>query len=314
MEMSNRDFVARALEVSIDGLGPFVVEVLAPLIPAGTSWTDLLEARDRSNGIVNKTYNKNDLQGLLRMITERLGNLGFPFSARLPRLGQNLASELRDVRNRWAHHDGFSDDDTYRAIDTTERLLRSIGAVDAAHEATELRLAFRPLGISPGEVEQSIDPAVDTPPEGAADPPEPIVAAGAISIQLDVIPVLSYAAAHNQLPIVSSITITNAGVARRGAVLKLEASSALGIVSRPFEQLIDLSATLLAAHRLAGASRRGPDAANRRETPRSSHRNPRIRGAHHCPSAGGGRTAGRPPMGSAACKPFTRTAGGVRSA
>lgn len=84
MEMSNRDFVARALEVSIDGLGSFVVEVLAPLIPAGTSWTDLLEARDRSNGIVNKTYTKNDLQGLLRMITERLGNLGFPFSARLP--------------------------------------------------------------------------------------------------------------------------------------------------------------------------------------------------------------------------------------
>ena len=243
MEMSNRDFVARALEVSIDGLGPFVVEVLAPLIPAGTSWTDLLEARDRSNGIVNKTYNKNDLQGLLRIITERLGNLGFPFSARLPRLGQNLASELRDVRNRWAHHDDFSDDDTYRAIDTTERLLRSIGAVDAAHAATELRLAFRPLGIAPREVEQSIDPAVDTPPEAAADPPGPIVAAGAISIQLDVIPVLSYAAAHNRLPIVNSITITNAGVARRGAVLKLEASSALGIVSRPFEQLIDLSAS-----------------------------------------------------------------------
>ena len=248
MEMPNRDFVARALEIAIDGLGPFIVEVLTPLIPAGTNWTDLLEARDRSNGIVNKTYNTNDLQGLLRMVTERQGNLGFPFSTRLSRLSQNLASELREVRNRWAHHDDFSDDDTYRAIDTTERLLRAIGSAEAAGEVAELRVALRPVISAPsgsstettstadaGNHQLGPEPTVpdsDESPEG--DP---------ITIQLDAIPVLSYAAAHNRLPIVNSVTILNNGPAHRGAVLRLDASSALGAVSVPFERLIDLSAS-----------------------------------------------------------------------
>ena len=43
------------------------------------------------------------------------------------RLGQAeraYTSELRDFRNTWAHQGQFSTDDTYRMLDTAERLLR----------------------------------------------------------------------------------------------------------------------------------------------------------------------------------------------
>lgn len=51
------------------------------------------------------------------------------------------ASELRDLRNRWAHLGPISADDALRALDTTERLCRGVGAVAAADEARSLRLA-----------------------------------------------------------------------------------------------------------------------------------------------------------------------------
>jgi len=46
-------------------------------------------------------------------------------------LGQaerTLVSEMRDVRNRWAHQKAFSSDDTYRALDSATRLLTAVSA------------------------------------------------------------------------------------------------------------------------------------------------------------------------------------------
>ncbi|MCX8207303.1 MAG: Swt1 family HEPN domain-containing protein, partial [Methanothrix sp.] len=44
---------------------------------------------------------------------------------------RSLVSELRNWRNRWAHQQAFSSDDTYRAIDSTGRLLRAVSAPQA---------------------------------------------------------------------------------------------------------------------------------------------------------------------------------------
>ena len=49
-------------------------------------------------------------------------------------LGQaerSLVSELRDVRNRWAHQEAFSSDDAYRALDSTHRLLTAVSSPEA---------------------------------------------------------------------------------------------------------------------------------------------------------------------------------------
>ena len=45
---------------------------------------------------------------------------------------RNLVFELRDTRNRWAHNDAFSLDDTYRSLDSIERLLIAIDATQAS--------------------------------------------------------------------------------------------------------------------------------------------------------------------------------------
>jgi len=44
---------------------------------------------------------------------------------------RSLMSELRDVRNRWAHQETFSSDDTYRALDSSHRLLTSVSSPQA---------------------------------------------------------------------------------------------------------------------------------------------------------------------------------------
>jgi predicted AAA+ superfamily ATPase len=44
---------------------------------------------------------------------------------------RSLVSELRDVRNRWAHQRPFSSDDAYRALDSAARLLSAVSSSEA---------------------------------------------------------------------------------------------------------------------------------------------------------------------------------------
>ena len=44
---------------------------------------------------------------------------------------RSLVSELRDVRNKWAHQKPFSSDDAYRALDSAGRLLTAVSAPQA---------------------------------------------------------------------------------------------------------------------------------------------------------------------------------------
>ncbi len=41
---------------------------------------------------------------------------------------RSLVSELLAVRNKWAHQETFSGDDTYRALDSAGRLLTAVSA------------------------------------------------------------------------------------------------------------------------------------------------------------------------------------------
>ena len=49
----------------------------------------------------------------------------------LGRTERSLVSELRDVRNRWAHQEPFSGDDAYRALDSSHRLLEAMSSFEA---------------------------------------------------------------------------------------------------------------------------------------------------------------------------------------
>ena len=67
----------------------------------------------------------------------------YPFGDLLSRAEQSLASEMREVRDREAHHEPFTADDAYRALDTAERLLRAIGAPESADEVKRSRIDLR---------------------------------------------------------------------------------------------------------------------------------------------------------------------------
>src|SRR5215467_2905726 len=132
MATSNRDRIGRGLEILAAGLAPFVDARMAATTPPGQDWVEMLQTRNSPGRSRQKPYSTNDPQFLLQVITEGWR----AFRDVLSRAEQGFASELRDTRNRWAHAEAFTADDTYRALDTMERLLT---AVDAAAEAAEVR-------------------------------------------------------------------------------------------------------------------------------------------------------------------------------
>jgi hypothetical protein len=133
--VSNRDRVQKGFETLAEGLEPFIDEKMSAAAPTG-DWIAMLEARDEQKNGVRKTYDKNDPAVLLRCLTEEWR----VFSRSLSRAQQSFASELRDTRNRWAHNDKFSADDTYRALDTMERLLQAVGASEQADAVRQIRI------------------------------------------------------------------------------------------------------------------------------------------------------------------------------
>jgi len=139
MATSNRDRIERALTLLSTGLDPFIENALSDRVPAGKDWTLVLAAKDGVNGAA-RNYERTDVQNQLRVLTESLAQGWFPFDNHLSRAEKSLASELREVRNQWAHQKPFTADDTYRALDTAERLLRAANAVAQADEARATRV------------------------------------------------------------------------------------------------------------------------------------------------------------------------------
>ena len=133
---SNHARIGWAIEIVASALEPWIDGVVSQKLPPGTTWTGLLAQKD---GRTDRTYSPSDLQCQLRLITERMGSLGFLFNGVLSRGEQNLAGEMRDIRNNWAHTSSFSIDDAYRALDTAERLLRAINAPAEADEVGAMR-------------------------------------------------------------------------------------------------------------------------------------------------------------------------------
>ena len=136
MAMNNRDRVGKAFDLLSEGLLDSVDEVMTaaygtPDWPA--AWAQ--EDAQRRGGPA-RTLTKRDVQVQLRAITEQ----GYRFKDVLSRAQQGFGSELRETRNLWAHNEPFGSDDAARALDTIERLLHAVGAVDSAEDVRKLRI------------------------------------------------------------------------------------------------------------------------------------------------------------------------------
>jgi hypothetical protein len=143
MVMTNRERVGQGLEHLARGLGPFVDAHMSAAAPVGQDWLGVLEARDRSRFGSGRRYSLNDARFLLRVVTEEWRI----FRDHLSRVEQSFASELRDTGNKWAHGDEFSAADTYRALDTMERLLTAADAPSQAEDVRQLRLGVRSADV-----------------------------------------------------------------------------------------------------------------------------------------------------------------------
>lgn len=117
-----------------DGLKPFVERELRTRL--GPKALD--QATTRLSLQTGRDGNPNwDTQALLKAIGHEFWSDVFRQS--LQQVDRNYAIELRDVRNKLAHDEAFSNDDAYRAIDTAQRLLEAAHARKQAEECGKLK-------------------------------------------------------------------------------------------------------------------------------------------------------------------------------
>jgi len=136
MAMNNRERIGRAFDLLSEGLLDAVDPVMTQAFDT-SDWPARWAAEDAAKyGGAVRTMTKRDVQVQLRAITEK----GFHFKDVLSRAQQGFASELRETRNRWAHNEQFSSDDAIRALDTIERLLHAVDAMDSAADVRKLRV------------------------------------------------------------------------------------------------------------------------------------------------------------------------------
>ncbi len=132
MTIDTRQIIGGSVDDLAEGLRPFIERVFAERLPGGLSWVQVLAHKDELAGRPTSHHHANDVGLMLRVMTEKLGNLGYPFDGHLSRQATNWASEMREVRNKHAHQVEFSPAETYRALDSAELLLREVGATDEA--------------------------------------------------------------------------------------------------------------------------------------------------------------------------------------
>jgi predicted AAA+ superfamily ATPase len=127
--VTNAERVQRALGVVAQGLEPFVDQRLTQRV--GAEWPAEV-ARD---GRVAANA-KQDAHFLLRALIHFWRDA---FADTLGHSGRSWVGELLDARNRWAHNETFSSDQTYRVLDTAQLLLNAVNAGELSHEVDSMR-------------------------------------------------------------------------------------------------------------------------------------------------------------------------------
>ncbi len=116
--MSNT--ISRGLDLLAAGLRPYLADRVS---------------KSRPDNRVLLDIERGDAQFLLVFMWDRWNDL---FRDDLSFVERSLISELRDFRNRWAHQDHLTEQDTYRVFDDIERLLNAVKS-DQTWRASELR-------------------------------------------------------------------------------------------------------------------------------------------------------------------------------
>lgn len=127
MAMTNHERVGKALDLLKTGLGPFAEREFNN-IHKGRAKAEIRElvADDRIN--TDKPMAQWDVLVLLKLMWDAWNTV---FRLTLGHTERSLVSELRDSRNKWAHQEAFTSDNTYRVLDSAARLLTAVSATEA---------------------------------------------------------------------------------------------------------------------------------------------------------------------------------------
>ena len=127
MAITNHERVGKGLELLKSGLGSFVEREFKSIYKdRAAAETTRFMGEDRLNA--KRPIAGWDVAPLLRLMWESWNDV---FRKTLGPAERSLLSELRDHRNKWAHQETFSGDDTYRALDSAGRLLTAVSAPQA---------------------------------------------------------------------------------------------------------------------------------------------------------------------------------------
>ncbi|GAA1875901.1 Swt1 family HEPN domain-containing protein [Myceligenerans crystallogenes] len=137
--LTNREKVQRGLGHLLSGIEPWVDMRMKADTPQGVDWVELKSAADTRKFGQNKQYSRDDIRFLLRMIVENRE----VFKDDLSHAQRALVSELKETANAVAHANSVSSDDTYRVLDTAERLLHAIGSIEDAAAVGDLKVSHQ---------------------------------------------------------------------------------------------------------------------------------------------------------------------------
>lgn len=128
MSISNYERVRRALELLRNGLAPFVAREIRLARKEGRVDDRVLLRFIDDPLVAQKPVEEWDVALLLKLMWNTWNDV---FKHTLGHAERSFVSELREWRNRWAHQEPFSSDDTYRVLDSARRLLAAISAPEA---------------------------------------------------------------------------------------------------------------------------------------------------------------------------------------
>jgi predicted AAA+ superfamily ATPase len=140
MAITNQERVGKGLDLMKLGLVPFVERELRSQDAQG--WLGIVRQSVPETQV--KLFKDNaepkwDAASLLAVLWNQWNIV---FRRTLGQAERTLVSELRDVRNRWAHQEAFTSDDADRALDSMARLLTAVSAPQA-DEVGKMKMELR---------------------------------------------------------------------------------------------------------------------------------------------------------------------------
>ena len=129
MAITNHERVGKALDLLRDGLLPFIQRELE--LQHGKYWITAVtkDWKDELHWGDDDELPHLDVAIILRIMWDQWNLV---IRKTLGHAERSIVSELREVRNKWAHQEPFSSDDAYRALDSASRLLTAVSAPQAA--------------------------------------------------------------------------------------------------------------------------------------------------------------------------------------